>query len=83
MPSSQENLYDHNNPAPRGNSREQPAVHLRALDIAGRSVQVESRGLDMTPAYLAVETVEFCNDLCDELYWTLDEAWKVQDWDIL
>ena len=28
----------------------------------------------MTPAYLAVETVEFCNDLCDELYWTLDEA---------
>ena len=37
----------------------------------------------MTPAALAVETVEFCNDLCDELYWTLDEAWKIQDRNLL
>ena len=37
----------------------------------------------MTPAYLAVETVEFCNDLCDELYWVIDKAWKIQDRNLL
>lgn len=37
----------------------------------------------MTPAYSAVETVEFCNDLCDELYWAIDEAWKMRSWSLV
>ena len=37
----------------------------------------------MTPAHSAVELVEFCNDLCDELYWAIDEAWKIQDRNLL
>lgn len=37
----------------------------------------------MTPAHSAVELVEFCCDLCDELYWAIDDAWKIRSWSLV